>query len=184
LVRRLVEQHGGRVEAHSDGEGRGSEFVIRLPIHVVEEPGSGEMPALPAFTPPPFIPIRRRIVLVEDMADAREMLKELLEMVGHDVHTAGDGLSGLELIRTVKPDLGLIDVGLPRLDGHEVARRLRSEPGKQASLYLVAMTGYSQPRDRQLALEAGFNDHLVKPVQLEDLMRAIDRAGALTGKSN
>jgi CheY-like chemotaxis protein len=112
-----------------------------------------------------------RIVLVEDNADARDAMRALLEVSGHRVEIAADGPSGIELARRVRPDVTLVDIGLPGVDGYEVARRLRADGG--AGLRLVALTGYGQPEDRARALDAGFDAHLVKPVEAEDLNRVL-----------
>ncbi|HLY37657.1 MAG TPA: ATP-binding protein [Candidatus Binatia bacterium] len=165
LVRRLVEQHGGTVAASSAGPGRGSEFIVSVPVDpdLVAVP----VPADTAVAPVPHL----RIVLVEDNADARDALRTLLEVSGHRVEIAGDGPSGIELARRVRPDVTLIDIGLTGADGYEVARRLRADGGD--GLRLVALTGYGQPEDRRRALDAGFDAHLVKPVEAEDLNRVL-----------
>ena len=113
----------------------------------------------------------RRILVVEDNADAREMLRIVLELAGHEVHEAVDGPSGLAMALDLRPDIALVDIGLPGFDGLEIARRVRIAVG--ASIYLVALTGYGQPDDRRLALEAGFDAHLVKPVDPPALLAAI-----------
>ena len=156
LVRQLVELHGGSVEASSAGEGRGSRFTIRLPLSV---PGDHTPPAAGASAPEPA---RWRILLVEDNADARQMLQMLLTLAGHEVDSAPDGVGGLEKAAARRHDVLVIDLGLPGLDGYEVARRLRADG--RAELGLIALTGYGQPDDRQRALAAGFDAHVVKPV--------------------
>ncbi|HEY7870772.1 MAG TPA: response regulator, partial [Methylomirabilota bacterium] len=116
---------------------------------------------------------RRRILVIEDNADAREMLRMLLTLAGHEVHEAADGPAGLVVARTVGPDVALIDVGLPALDGYEVARRLRAaEEGK--AMRLIAITGYGQADDRQRARQAGFDAHLTKPLSPDRLAAAMD----------
>jgi signal transduction histidine kinase len=155
LVRQLVELHGGAVEAASEGEGRGSRFTIRLPLGVPDalgETGPGAVPAEVA---------RWRILLVEDNGDARQMLQMLLTLAGHEVDSAADGVSGLDKAVRSRPDVVVIDLGLPGLDGYEVARRLRAEG---SPVGLIALTGYGQPADREKALAAGFDAHVVKPV--------------------
>jgi len=164
LVRQLVELHGGTVEATSDGEGRGSRFTIRLPLRVPGGPDETGPAAAPAEV------ARWRILLVEDNGDARQMLQMLLILAGHDVDSAADGVTGLQMAIRDRPDVVVIDLGLPGLDGYEVARRLRAE---RSSVGLVALTGYGQPADREKALAAGFDAHVVKPVdpaQLSDVI--------------
>jgi signal transduction histidine kinase/ActR/RegA family two-component response regulator len=166
LVKRLVEMHGGSVGARSEGPGRGSAFTVRLPRLAV--------PAETVAT----APIRtaaggaRRVLLVEDSADVRRMLRLRLELDGHDVHEAEDGITGLAEAFRLQPDVAVIDIGLPGLDGWELARRLRAvDAGRR--MILVAISGYGQLEDRQLSREAGFDVHLVKPVDLDTLTAAI-----------
>jgi PAS domain S-box-containing protein len=167
LVKRLVELHGGRVEATSGGPGRGSVFTVRLPA--IATPGP-----VPESEPARQLPSRpRRVLVVEDNDDAREMMSTALTLVGHDVHEAADGRTGLEMAAALRPDVALIDVGLPGLDGYEIARRLATVPGR-ASMRLIAITGYGQTEDRRRALEAGFDAHLIKPVSPEQLGELID----------
>ena len=163
LVRALVELHGGTVEAQSDGLGHGSRFTVRLP------PSQAEAP-LTASRLPPVREAPVTIVVVEDNADLLAMTKELLEATGAVVHTASDGPTGLATIIDVGPDLAIIDIGLPGLDGYQIAQRLR---GLDAAACLVAMTGYGQPEDRQRAHAAGFDLHLTKPVTSTALQQAI-----------
>jgi signal transduction histidine kinase len=164
LVRRIADLHGGRVEAFSEGPGRGSTFTVHVPAI-----------AAPAWTearPPAPRPERaRRILIVEDNGDARAMLRRALELAGHEVHDAADGPDGLASLQRLRPDVALIDVGLPGLDGYEVARKARAELG--GAVRLVALTGYGQPEDRRRALAAGFDAHLVKPVEPEVLFAAL-----------
>jgi CheY-like chemotaxis protein len=168
LVRRLAELHGGSVEAHSDGPGRGSEFTVRLPR--IPAPAVALPVAQPAAEP---ARPRRRILLVEDNTDARETLRDLLELHGHEVHEAASGPDGIEKALRLRPDLSLIDIGLPGLDGYEVARRIRASAEGHA-LQLVALTGYGQPEDRRRAEEAGFDEHLAKPIPPDRLAALID----------
>jgi signal transduction histidine kinase len=162
LTRALVEMHGGTVEAHSAGPGRGATFTIRLPR--IPAPGAPARAAAPA----PANPRPRRIVVVEDNVDARDMLRLQLERDGHEVHVAATGPSGVELAESVRPDVVFIDIGLPGFDGYEVARRIRAEDwGKE--ILLVALTGYGQADDRRRALDAGCDVHLTKPVFPERL---------------
>jgi CheY-like chemotaxis protein len=176
LVKRLVEMHGGRVSARSPGPGLGSEFIARLPaLDEADRPP-------PASTPAPGVRAAAalRILLVEDLPDNREMLRDLLEMWGHEVLLAADGAEGLESVRSWRPDVALVDLGLPRVSGLELAERVSTDP-ELASTFLVALTGYGQPEDRRQAREAGFSAHLVKPVNLEELMRVLARAGGSAG---
>lgn len=171
LVRRLAELHSGTVEAHSGGPGLGSKFTVRLPRI---SPPAATLPATTlsvASGPAEAAGPRRRILLVEDNTDARETLRDLLELHGHEVHEAASGPDGIEQALRLRPDLSLIDIGLPELDGYEVARRIRANAGG-CDLLLVALTGYGQPEDRRRAREAGFDEHLAKPI-------APDRLAAL-----
>jgi CheY-like chemotaxis protein len=167
LVQRLVRMHGGTVEAKSDGPGRGSEFVVRLPIKPEQPIVRAGAEAKPGATGP-----RRRILVVDDNRDAAQALKLLLEGDGHDVRVASDGAAGLEAARQYKPDVALLDIGLPHMDGYELARRMREEPALEATL-LVAVTGYGQMHDRARASASGFNHHLVKPVEFGALQRLL-----------
>jgi PAS domain S-box-containing protein len=155
LSRRLVEMHGGAIAASSAGHGRGAQFTVRLPVEVAGTP--------PAHPTAPGSDRSRSILIVEDNDDARESLRLLLESLGHRVMEAGDGQHGLALALHHRPEVVLIDLGLPGLDGYEVARALRSTPtGKTTAL--IAVTGYGQAEDRRRSKEAGFDAHLVKPV--------------------
>ncbi len=172
LVKTLVELHGGTVEAHSDGPGQGSEFVVRLPV----APPSAE-PA--ASAPPAAVPAptgaARRVLVIDDNQDTAASLAMLLRLWGHEIRTANDGASGLKAAESYRPQVVLLDIGLPGMDGYELARRLRAEFGSR--LLLVALTGYGQEEDRQKALRAGFNAHLVKPAAPAELKALL--AGAL-----
>jgi len=156
LVRRLVELHGGRVEAASPGQGRGSVFTVRLPAMVDAPPAPGPSVEAPARAQ------RQRILVVEDNADNREMMRVLLESGGHEVHEAADGVSGVELAVQLEPDVVLIDIGLPGIDGYQVARQIRAKLRDRSRL--IALSGYGQQKDRERAFDAGFDDHLLKPV--------------------
>lgn len=175
LVKRLVEMHGGTVCATSAGVGRGSRFTVRLPR--IPAPVAGRASSAAAA---PVAP--RRVLIVEDNTDAREVLRTALALEGHEVHEAVDGCDGLEAALRLVPDVVLLDVGLPGLDGYEVARRIRAEP-TGARMRLVALTGYGQAGDRQRALEAGFDVHLVKPVTPERLAEALSGASGATRRS-
>jgi PAS domain S-box-containing protein len=166
LVKRLVELHGGSVSATSDGPGRGSEFTLRLPLVEASRATATSETA-------PAAPVRRwRVLIVEDNADARESLQLLLELAGHEVETAEDGPGGLRKMATFGPDVALIDVGLPGIDGYEVARQLREMPQGKATR-LIALTGYGQAEDRRRALAAGFDVHITKPVDPDQLQRLL-----------
>ena len=176
LARRLAELHGGTLEAASGGAGRGSEFVVRL---AVAPPPAEPDYAIPEVTPPVERGARasgpgRRVLVVDDNADAREALKLLLEDEGHDVRSAGDGPSALEEARSFRPEVVLLDIGLPGMDGYEVARALRSEPGCERAL-IVAVSGYGQADDRERSRLAGFDQHLLKPVTPERLLEVVRR---------
>lgn len=157
LVKRIAEMHGGSVEARSEGAGRGSEFIVRIPAVAAERLDADRERAAPALPAP-----KRRILVVDDNADAAESLAALLSINGHETRLAHDGLQAVEEARTFKPDVVFLDIGMPALDGHETARRIRREPwGKD--MVLVALTGWGQTEDRRRSQEAGFNHHLVKP---------------------
>jgi signal transduction histidine kinase/CheY-like chemotaxis protein len=168
LVRRLVELHGGTITAHSAGIGRGSEFVIRMPAltgaKALLSPAPMSQPVSTTRTATP----RRRILVVDDNVDAAVTFGMLLTDEGHDVHLAHDGPSALEKARQLRPEVILLDIGMPRMDGHEVARRLRLQP-ETANVLVVALTGYGQDEDRRRSKESGFSAHLVKPVDLAAL---------------
>ena len=172
LVRRLVELHGGRVDAASDGPGHGSVFTVRLPA-MIDAP----RPPVESSSPPAGLP-RRRILVVEDNNDNREMMRILLETSGHEVHDAGDGVSGVELAVQLEPDTVLIDIGLPGIDGYEVARQIRSKLRDRSRL--IALSGYGQQKDRERAFDAGFDDHLLKPVDPARLVEVLTSARGAT----
>jgi CheY-like chemotaxis protein len=157
LVRRIAEMHGGTVEARSEGTGRGSEFVVRIPA--IEAQPAVPVPArADTAAPSP----RRRVLVVDDNTDAAESLAALLAIGGHETRLAHDGLRAMEEAKTFHPDVVFLDIGMPELDGHETARRIREQPwGKD--MVLVALTGWGQSEDRRRSKEAGFNHHLVKP---------------------
>jgi DNA-binding response OmpR family regulator len=164
LVKGLVELHGGTVEARSEGLGRGSEFIVRLPV------GTG---AVATDVPVEVAAFKsRRVLVIDDNNDAADSLREVLELVGHEVEVAHDGHQALEKARAFKPDVALCDIGLPGMDGYEVARAIRADPTLAATA-LVAFTGYARPDDERRAAEAGFDGHLAKPAPLEQVERAI-----------
>jgi two-component system CheB/CheR fusion protein len=160
LVARLVEMHGGTVEARSEGPGKGSAFVVRLPLAPV--PLSAEVPAT-ASPPAGDSAARYRVAVADDNVDAAQSLATLLTTTGHEVRTAYDGLAAVALAEAYRPDVALLDIGMPGLDGYEVARRIRAQPWGKA-MALVALTGWGQDEDKRRAEEAGFDRHVTKPV--------------------
>ena len=169
LVRRLADMHGGSVSVRSEGVGRGSSFALRLPR--VEAPAQTAAP--PAATPSSH----QHVLLIEDNDDVREMMAMMLEAQQYSVTCAADGYEALRLAAECRPSIALVDIGLPGIDGYEVARRLRADPAT-ASVRLVALTGYGQESDRERALGAGFDDHLVKPVDLARLVEVLETQAA------
>ena len=171
LVDRLVALHGGNVSARSAGPGLGSEFVVRLPM---AEPRRVEPPGDAAPASAERVPVRRlRVLVVDDNRDAVESMALLLGLWGHEVTTATEGAAALDLALRLQPDVVLLDIGLPGMDGYEVARRIRANEAMSKTI-LVAMTGYGQAEDRQSARDAGFALHLVKPVEPAALQRALN----------
>ncbi|KAH0439501.1 hybrid sensor histidine kinase/response regulator [Paraburkholderia fungorum] len=168
LVRGLAELHGGTVAAFSNGPGSGSEFVIRLPLSKAIPQPSGSAPL--------DVPRSQglRVVIVDDNADAADSLAMVLELEGHEVRTAGDGIAGLQLIGEFAPHAVILDIGLPRLNGYEVARRVRSDY-HDAGMLLIAVTGWGQQQDKQTAEAAGFDHHFTKPVDPRELQRVLRR---------
>jgi CheY-like chemotaxis protein/anti-sigma regulatory factor (Ser/Thr protein kinase) len=173
LVRRLTEMHGGNVSVHSDGPGRGAEFTVRLPVMAsslaVVWNGDKERGAIPEIEP-------QRILVADDNHDAAEALSLQLQLAGHDVRTAHDGLEALQLARTFGPDIVLLDLGMPKMDGYEVARQLRTELAGVRQMTLIALTGWGQQQDRDRTADAGFDAHLVKPVAEAQLFKALAAA--------
>jgi PAS domain S-box-containing protein len=168
LVRALVELHGGSVSAQSEGPDRGSEFVVWLPLAADPQLAHGEPRARPDGSP-------RVVLVIEDYVDSGQTLADVLTLQGHSAHLATDGASGLRKARELRPDVVLCDIGLPDVDGYEVARTLRRDD-ELRSTYLVALSGYAQPEDRRRAVEAGFDAHLTKPADLEELARVVAEA--------
>jgi two-component system CheB/CheR fusion protein len=171
LVRGFVELHGGTVEARSAGLGQGTELVVRLPA--LPEP-----PAPPGLAGRGRAAGRRRVLVVEDNADAADTLREMLDLWGHEVEVARDGGEGVERARAFRPEVVLCDIGLPVMDGYAVARAIRADPAT-AKTFLVAVTGYTTDEDRRLAAEAGFDRHLGKPVQAERIAELVGSAPPL-----
>jgi PAS domain S-box-containing protein len=173
LVRRLVEMHGGKIEARSAGLGRGSEFLVRLPA--LTEPAFESVRKPPEDSSAQAPSGARRVLIVDDNADSAESMAVLLRLHGHEVSIAYDGQSALEEAHAFRPDVMFLDLDLPKVDGYEVVRRLRLEPAMR-NMTVVAMTGYGQEADRQRTQEAGFQLHLVKPVEfnsIEDLLSSL-----------
>jgi CheY-like chemotaxis protein len=171
LVKRLTEMHGGSIEAKSEGEGQGSEFIVRLPVLSqptdAAQPGPENLEAAPG----------RRILIVDDNRDSADSLAMLLEITGNQTYMAHDGEEAIEAIEQYRPEVVLLDIGLPKLTGHEVCRWVRGKPwGKD--IVVIALTGWGQEDDRRKSEEAGFNGHLVKPVDYDKLLELLS---TLTG---
>jgi CheY-like chemotaxis protein len=174
LVKNLVEMHQGRVEAHSPGLGRGSEFVVRLPLAAQKEEEAsarepGEQPQQPASS------LGHRLLVVDDNKDSADSFGMLLRLQGHEVRVAHDGPTALELVKGFRPEMVFLDLGMPGMDGYEVARRLRQQPGLE-NVWLTALTGWGQQEDRRRTAAAGFDQHLVKPVEpkaLDELLAGL-----------
>lgn len=166
LVKSIVELHGGTVAARSDGPGRGADFLVRIPL--ADAAAESEKPrhlVTPGMTP-------RTVLLIEDNVDGAQTLADVLAMHGHRVRVARDGRSGIALAHELQPDVILCDIGLPDMDGFDVARTLRCD-GQLRHARLVALSGYAQPEDRQRAHDAGFDAHIPKPPDLDDLLAAL-----------
>jgi CheY-like chemotaxis protein len=189
LVQRLVQMHGGEVSAASEGPGKGSEFVIRLPMLREEDEPVEAKPESIVDAPPtqsemmsvvtPLVTVSvahmaRRILIADDNNDALESLATLLQLSGHEVFTATNGGTALQSVERHLPEVVLLDIGMPLLDGYEVAKRIRAQPWGQR-ITLVALTGWGQDSDRRRSREAGFDSHLVKPLDLETLTDLLAR---------
>jgi CheY-like chemotaxis protein len=173
IVKSLVELHGGSIRALSEGVGKGSEFVVRLPVatsvssrHPADKPHAGGL--VPAAR------TGRRILLVDDNMDAARLMADALEAIGHDTRVAFDGPAALEVAAAFQPDAALLDLGLPLMDGYELAQRLVAG-NLRRSLILVAVTGYGQASDQERTRAAGFHAHIVKPVDLTQLMTLLEK---------
>jgi signal transduction histidine kinase/ActR/RegA family two-component response regulator len=165
LVKGLVGLHGGSVEARSDGPGRGTAFVVRLPV-ATTEPAARREPPMAAALP------KTRILIVDDNHDSADTMAALLKRMGHEVATAYDGAQAIEAADALRPDVMLLDIGMPVLDGYEACRQIRQQPGGRG-IFLVALTGWGQEEDRRRTHEAGFDKHLVKPVDPNELLRVV-----------
>jgi PAS domain S-box-containing protein len=176
LVRRISELHGGSVEARSEGRGLGSEFIVRLPLDVAEPVASGPETNLSEPSLPPM-----RCLIVEDNVDAAQMLQCALELHGHEVRLAFDGRDAVDAARAFEPDAVVLDIGLPRMNGYDVARAVRLLPGL-ADVIIVAVTGYGQDADRRKSCEAGCDHHLVKPIELNQLLRVLGAGRAVSSR--
>lgn len=166
LVKRLVEMHGGSIEARSEGEGRGSEFIVRLPLS--HKPSA----AAPVADDGAEASTERRVLIVDDNHDSADSLAMLLEITGNKTFQAHDGVEALGAVEKYRPEVVLLDIGLPKLDGHEVCRRIREKPWGR-DLIIIALTGWGQEDDRRKSEEAGFNGHLVKPVDYDRLLELL-----------
>lgn len=168
IVKRLVELHGGTVEARSEGPGKGSEFVVRLPL----APPPGEAQSAPVAREPAAPAAHLRVLVADDNADAAESLAMLLRLMGHEVATVGDGVAAVEAGAEFRPNVMLLDIGMPRLNGYDACRRVREQPwGKGVTAF--ALTGWGQEEDRRRSRQAGFDGHLVKPVDFAELEKAL-----------
>ena len=179
VVRRLVEMHGGTVEAKSGGLGKGSEFTVRLPVAVVQEKDIDRISSHVQSGPNGH---KRRVLIADDNEDAAASLAMMLNIMGNDARTAPDGLAALDIGAEFSPEIVLLDIGMPKLNGYDAARRIREQPWG-AGIVLVALTGLSQDEDRRLSHEAGFDFHLVKPVEpvaLEKLLAIVPGAPPTT----
>jgi PAS domain S-box-containing protein len=176
LAKRLVELHGGRIEAHSDGHGRGAEFLVRFPA--ADPPERQDGPATPSALPQ----VTRKVLIVDDNVDAAVSLSILLHGLGHDTRVAHDGVAAIELAEAFRPEVMILDIGMPGMDGYETARRIRQQPWSTATL-LVALTGWGQTSDREDAASAGFHAHVVKPADLQVLQELITGRSQPTPRS-
>ncbi|HYH06827.1 MAG TPA: hybrid sensor histidine kinase/response regulator [Thermoanaerobaculia bacterium] len=168
LVRNLLQLHGGSISVSSDGVGHGSQFVVRFPLAVAATVAETHVVTRPSKDGQP-----RRIVIVEDNDDVRELLRLKLKRLGHAVDAVGDGPAGVMAIVDGKPDLALVDIGLPGLDGYQVAERVRESLGK--NVVLVAVSGFGQPEDKRRAMDAGFDEHITKPADVQDIENVLAR---------
>jgi CheY-like chemotaxis protein len=169
LARRLIEKQGGSISGESAGLGQGSTFTVRLPALAASDSAEA-----PASWRPAYAKVSRplRVVVVDDNEDAAVMLAEMLHMVGHEVEVAMDAVEAIRVVRRFLPDVAILDIGLPVMDGYALASRLRGELG-DAAPRLIAVTGYGQQHDRDLSMRSGFTAHLVKPVDVQQLLALV-----------
>jgi CheY-like chemotaxis protein len=168
LVKTIVDLHGGTITAHSDGPGRGTEFVVRLPLS--DEPAPA--PSAPPSAPLTAAPGARKILIVDDDLDNRMLMRAALELDGHTVQVAADAAEALRQLEQFQPAVAILDIGLPGTNGYQLARLIRQRiEGKR--VLLIALTGFGRPEDRERATAAGFDAHLVKPLKPEELDRVI-----------
>jgi signal transduction histidine kinase/ActR/RegA family two-component response regulator len=177
VARRIAELHGGLLEAHSEGQNKGSEFTLRLPLSDVPEAWATSAGA--AAEPEAMLLMPRRVLVVDDNVDGATALTLLLESLGHETCVVHDGIQALRVAGDFRPDVVLLDIAMPGIDGYEVARQLRAIK-KDTPLRIIAVTGYGQESDRQKSREAGFDVHLVKPVEVNDLAQALGERNAAT----
>jgi CheY-like chemotaxis protein len=167
LTRRLIELHQGHIDARSGGPGAGTTFVVRLPV----VPQADEQKPSVAVARPSG---RCRVLVADDIPDAAEMMRVMIEIMGHDVRVAADGVQAVAIAQEFAPQIALLDIGMPRMDGYEAARRIRSALGRR--VYLVALTGWGQEEDQRRAYAAGFDGHVTKPAEpvvLESLIASV-----------
>jgi CheY-like chemotaxis protein len=172
LAKRLVELHGGAIEGYSEGPGLGSTFTVELPVMSSLRPSS--RPGDAARQQPE--PARRRILIAEDIPDAAEMLRTMLDLMGHEVRVASDGVQAVALAKEFDPEIALLDIGMPRMDGYQAAREIRQAMGGR--VLLVAVTGWGQEEDQRRSREAGFDHHLTKPAEPSVLEHLISSAAS------
>ncbi len=173
LVKSLVDMHGGVVEVRSEGRHRGSEFIVRLPLQDMASASSPSNHEPPVTTTPKA---QRKVLIVDDNQDAARLLSLIVKMLGNEVRVAGNGEEALKVAAEFVPEVILMDIGMPRMNGYEAARRIRQEPWGR-SMMLVALTGWGQDEDKQKTREAGFDVHLVKPAEPAELQILLEKAG-------
>jgi PAS domain S-box-containing protein len=179
LAKRLVEMHGGSIEARSEGLGKGSAFFVRLPVH---QPSVQKASASSTSISVDQAGRKRRILIADDNVDVVETFEIMLQALGHEVHTATDGIQVLERAEQFKPEVIMLDIGMPKLDGFETARRLRLQPWARDTL-LIAVTGWGHETDKRLSAEAGFNAHLVKPIEMPAILKLLDKVDEFKARS-